>query len=259
MSARLYVGDALEIMRGLPTMSVDAIITDPPYCSGGSSEAERVSANGQGLRSETLAAGDVWFRGDQMGTQGLLWLMRSMAAEATRLLCDGGWLLVFCDWRMVAALGPAIESAGLRWRALLCWDKGNPGLGLGFRPQHEMVLGYTLGTPVQHDTSASNVLSVPRTARATQEHPTQKPVELMARLIRATTGGGTTVLDPFCGSGTTGVAAVQLGREFIGIERDPAYVEVAARRLTDAGVTVDAVGIDRVPLPAPMLFGGVDG
>jgi DNA modification methylase len=232
-AARLIVGDALEAMRSLPDSSVDAVITDPPYCSGGISKAGRKAATKQGVRPETVGRFG-WFESDNMGTAGLVWLLRSVALESTRFLTPGGWLLVFCDWRMLSSLQPAIESASLSYRSLVVWDKGAMGMGHGFRAQHELILAFSHGAPAVHDRSISNVLTVKRHDRNDREHPTQKPVELMARLVRATTPAGGVVLDPFMGSGTTGVAAVGLGRRFIGIEREQRFADVASRRIAEA-------------------------
>ncbi len=109
-------------MQSLDANSVACVLIDPPYCSGGFSETERRSAKGQGLRNKTIRA-EGWFDNDNMGTGGLLWLLRRVAIESSRVLVDGGWFLMFCDWRLFPMLQPAIESAGLRYRALVVWDK----------------------------------------------------------------------------------------------------------------------------------------
>jgi site-specific DNA-methyltransferase (adenine-specific) len=225
-------GDALQAMAAMPAGSVDAIITDPPYCSGSVSEASRTAAKGQGLRSENLSRFG-WFMGDNMGTAGLVFLIRAIAFDAVRLLRKSGSFLCFCDWRMVPNLAPAIESAGLRYQNMVIWDKGSMGLGNGFRAQHEVILHLTAGRPEYQDRSVSNVLKYPRVGTE-REHQTQKPVALMEQLIRVVCPPGGVVLDPFGGSGTTGVAAQNLGREAICIERDAAHVETARRRLAAA-------------------------
>src|SRR5690606_36035538 len=110
---------------------------------------------------------------------------------------------------------------------------GSAGLGAGFRAQHEMILHLTKSGAKYHDTATGNVIRTPRQRAASREHQTQKPVELMRRLVRVVCPPGGVVLDPFAGAGSTGVAALMEGRSFIGIEREAAYVEVARRRLTD--------------------------
>jgi DNA modification methylase len=233
VSAEIIHGDALDVMRGMRAATVDAMVMDPPYCAGAVSEAQRTRAAGQGLRSENLRRFG-WFVGDNMGTAGLAFLLRSIAVEAARVLWDHASLVVFCDWRMVATLQPAIESAGLRFQNLVVWDKEHMGLGAGFRAQHELILHFTNGAPQYHDRSTSNVIRCRRVTSGDREHQTQKPVELMRRLIRVVCPPSGVVLDPFCGSGSTGVASLEEGRSFIGIERDPEHVETARRRIADA-------------------------
>lgn len=229
-------GDGLTVLRTLPDASVDAIVTDPPYCSGSVSEAGRQGADGQGLRSNSESAKRFgWFKADNMGTAGLAWLLRAIAFESTRLLRDGGSLCVFCDWRMVANIEPAIESSGLRFRNLLVWDKGTMGLGTGFRMQHELALHFTNGSGASfYDRSVGNVLRARRVHVSDREHPTQKPVDLMAQIIRVVSPPGGMVVDPFAGSGSTLVACALEGRRAIGVERDREYVGIATRRVAEA-------------------------
>jgi site-specific DNA-methyltransferase (adenine-specific) len=229
--ATLHLGDALEVMETLG--EVDAIVTDPPYCSGSVSEASRTSAKGQGLRSENIAKLG-WFVGDNMGTAGLALLLRSMAFRGLKILNPEGSMLVFCDWRMVPNLAPTIESAGLRFQNLVIWDKGMMGLGMGFRAQHEIILHYTAGSPKYHNLGTSNVIKTARVTANDREHQTQKPAELMATLLNVVCPPGGTVLDPFMGSASTGVAAVGVGMTFVGIERDATHFDTACRRIEAA-------------------------
>ena len=234
-------GDCLQVMAGMPDASVDAFITDPPYCSGSVSEASRSAADGQGLRTETRNRFG-WFVGDNMGTAGLVFLIRAIAFEAVRLLKDSGSLLCFCDWRMAPNLSPAIESSGLRYQNMLIWDKGSMGLGVGFRAQHEVILHFTAGRPQYYDRGVSNVLKCPRIGSG-RLHQTEKPVNLIEQLIRVVCPPGGVVLDPFAGSGSTAVAAQKLGRSAICIERDAVHVEVARRRLLTEGQAPLALAI----------------
>jgi DNA modification methylase len=228
---QIIQGDALLELAKLPDASVDAVITDPPYCAGGISEASRVSAPGQGLRSENLARFG-WFVGDNMTTAGLAWLLRSVAVESFRIVKPSGSLLVFCDWRMLHTLVPAIESAGLRYQGLVVWDKKHFGMGTGFRNQHEMIMHFTYGKPVYHSKSVGNVIQDGRIPSGEREHQTQKPVELLKSLISVVSPSQGIILDPFCGSGSSGVAALELDRRFIGVERSIEYVEIANARLS---------------------------
>lgn len=232
-NCRLILGDAVGVMQCLPSLRARALIADPPYCSGGFTEAAKRSAKGQGLRTETLKDTD-WFLGDNMTAAGLQWLLRAVAVAFKGHAVDGGATVsFFADWRMVPLLAQAIESAGLRFQAMPIWDKQAAGLGTGFRAQHECVLHFSIETPRYFSKSSGNVLRAPRMP-ADRDHPTEKPVRLMAQLIEVQTAPSDVVLDPFMGSGSTGVAAVRLGRAFVGIEHDPVHFETACRRVAEA-------------------------
>ena len=134
----LYHGDCVEIMRAMKGVSIDAVITDPPYCSGGALEAQKNSGV-QGHRAARLKSGEVeWFAADNMTTGGLIWLVRSVLVESRRVMKPNRSAFVFTDWRMVPHLAPALESSGLRYRNMIVWDKMSAGLGMGFKPAHEI-------------------------------------------------------------------------------------------------------------------------
>jgi len=236
---------ALGDARTLPTARLSAFVSDPPYCSGGFTETARRKARGQGLRSETVRE-DGWFEGDNMGTAGLVWLLRAVAFEAHRALVDGGSLLMFCDHRQIANLSPAIESSGLRYTNLIVWNKGTPGLGMGFRAQHECILHFTKGSMSAHATDVGNVILCDRMTREERTHQTEKPVPLLRDLIRVVAPRDGIVADPFLGSGST-----LEGVRGIGCERDPEKVRRVRLRCEAA---VD--GRDWRKPEQPSLFGG---
>jgi site-specific DNA-methyltransferase (adenine-specific) len=158
---------------------------------------------------------------------------------------------------MVPNLIPAIESAGYRYQNLIVWDKTHMGLGTGFRARHELIMHMTCGSPVYHDRGTANLIQCKRVSAADREHQTQKPVALLEDLIRVVSPERGTVLDPFMGSGTTGVACKSLNRNFIGIERDVANFDIAKRRIADAETCLFNSG--SVPLPAATYGGGFFG
>lgn len=124
---RVVHGDALEVLDSLPDASVDAVVCDPPYCSGSVGEAPRVAAKGQGIRSENLRRFG-WFTGDNMGTAGLVFLLRAVAFACVRVVRPEGHLVVFTDWRQLPNVAPALESAGLRYQNLVVWNALRPGI-----------------------------------------------------------------------------------------------------------------------------------
>lgn len=225
----LYLGDCLDIMQAMHDESVDAVVTDPPYCSGARTAAAVTNRGG-------MSRGQRWnakpIDSDQMTSTGYIWLMRQVAREALRLLKPGGWFVSFVDWRQYPALYGAIETTNLRVCNMLVWDKCSFALGNGFRNQHELAIVATKGVGQPHDLSTGNVIATKRLGQS-EDHPTEKPVDLIRPILRVVAPKGGVILDPFMGSGTTGVACMIEGRAFIGIEREPEYHATAQRRLRD--------------------------
>jgi site-specific DNA-methyltransferase (adenine-specific) len=175
--------------------------------------------------------------------------MREVGRQARRVLVPGGHLLSFIDWRMAANLSAALESADLRVHPTLVWDKQQIGMGAIFRNQHEFIVHMTNGNPVPPQRrDVPNVLAFPPIRDG--DHPTQKPIPLMRTLISVVCPKGGVVLDPFMGSGSTGVAALLEGCRFIGSEVGD-YFEVAQERI------ITAAGVERLDSGQQAdLFGG---
>ena len=214
--AVLIQGDCLEIMPALGR--VDAVVTDPPYSSGGFQESGK-SSGSIGSR------GDVSISGDTLSTRGYLRLMKRVFRST-----HADEFFVFTDWRMWTNTFDALEDGYVRVRNMLVWDKAQMGMGLPWRNQHELI-AYGKRTRASNVTGAAgNVLQFRRSGNV--NHPTEKPVPLIAELIG--NSHAQTILDPFMGSGTTLVAATQLGRRSIGIELDPDYFDIACKRVAEA-------------------------
>ena len=207
----LYLGDCLEI---LPTLGkVDAVVTDPPYAV-----PTIVSAGREGTRNV----------GDLSIVESAF---RLHFAEWKRLLGRSGRAFVFCDGNSYPVIFRCAYGEFLT--ALLVWDKGRIGMGREFRKSHELILHCW-----QHKTQAfsdgvgrADVFRFAPLSMEERQHPAQKPAALIEELLRVS---GATILDPFMGSGTTGVACVRLGRKFIGIEIEPKYFDIACRRIEEA-------------------------
>lgn len=242
----LYKADALTVLAGMSAASVDAVVTDPPYSSGGRRE------NARSIRKSMVRSMDdeEWIAGDSMSTAGFIWTMRTLAMEARRVLKPGGHLLAFIDWRMYPNLALALEAADLRQHPTIVWDKTQIGMGAIFRNRHEWICHFTAGTPAAPQRrDVGNVIACPPVRDG--DHPTQKPIPLMRTLLSVICPEGGTVLDPFAGSGSTGVAALVDDRNFIGCELSDHYVDVAVRRCREAQLLT--VEKDE----QPDLFGGV--
>lgn len=229
--ATLYLGDCIEVARSLPDLSIDAVLTDPPYSSG----TRREGAKGVRKSMNRETENDEWFSTDSLTTDGFWWLMHANARQWRRLCKDGSHILAFIDWRMWSQMAGAIEAADLRRFGMLVWDKSHFGMGMFFRNQHELVMHFTNGKgkdASRHD--VSNVLRFPRLMGDDSEHLTQKPVELLERMLSVVTAPNDCVFDPFMGSGSTGVACVSSDRQFVGVEVEPYYFDIACRRIEDA-------------------------
>lgn len=230
MSAwELIQGDCLDVLRGLDAGAVDAIVTDPPYCSGG-----RQQAGARNIVSKSGRHDASWFTGDNMGTDTYLWFMREIARECARISTAGAPAYVFTDWRQLTTITTAWESVGWTYKALIVWDKNRGGaMGSWWRNNHEFVCAFVKGK-ARPLSSASFFNTWRGTKPQGGEHPTEKPVEFMRYLVSSITPAGCTVLDPFAGSGTTGVAALLEGFQFIGVEQSGDYVRLARDRLQAA-------------------------
>lgn len=208
-----------DLVFGGATMEL--ILTDPPYCSGGFQEAQRGSGSiGTDARAQPKILNDA------LSTRGYMALMRESMSGFPVVAA-----LVFTDWRMWVNLFDVMESNSYLVKNMIVWDKQSIGMGAGFRPQHELIM-YALRGQLVLDghKSQSNVISCKRTGN--KFHPTQKPVELLEKLLGVV--DLTNVYDPFTGSGSTLIACENTGRNFFGCELDPVFVDTAVRRWRQA-------------------------
>lgn len=233
-SVTLYHGDAREILPLLGT--VDAIVTDPPYSSGGMYRADRATSTNAKyqLAHETTRTYGA-FSGDNRDQRSFEKWVDSWASQCLRLVSEGGGIGVFIDWRNVASVVDALQVAGWVYRGLTPWHKGTdlrPNKGW-FRRNIEFIVWGSAGpllTGPQAEGECWDGLFVSRVNDGDKQHQTGKPVGLMRQML-SVRPEWTTYLDPFAGSGSTLVAAKHLGHRAIGVEIDEAYCEIAAKRL----------------------------
>lgn len=236
MTYTMHHGDALAILSTLDTASVDATITDPPYSSSGSSATANVNRTARNKYVSSDAGHTLPdFPGDQRDQHGYLAWLTLILAETWRITRPGRSLLTFCDWRQLPTVSDALQAAGWSWRGIIPWAKpiARPCKG-GFKARCEYILWGVHGSldvgddPIYLD----GLFTASQPRGDARQHITQKPVELMRELARICPPGGT-ILDPFTGSGTTGVAALETGRAFIGVELTAHYHHIARQRLAD--------------------------
>ncbi len=240
----MHLGDCLDVMTGLGP--VGCVVTDPPYSSGARTEASKATRGDGMIRGERWANRPIDC--DQMTTTGFIWLVREVALACSPLLEDGASFVSFIDWRQWPNLVGAIESVNLRVNAMVVWDKESFGMGNGFRAQHELMCWATKGVSKPGALNVPNVLRFPRVDPTW--HPSPKPVPLMEAILRVASLPGGVVLDPFAGGGATGAACLRLGRQFVGIERDPAHFATCCERLRaeEQGSTLQAARAGQMAL-----------
>lgn len=224
--AVIYHGDALQFLQDWDAAPVDCVLTDPPYCSGATVTAQR--GKRAATTPESVRARPT-IEMDSMGLLGYEWVTRRWLLDARRVTTPGGHLLCFTDWRMSPWLQTMLETAGWRLTNLVVWNKGYPGLGTGFRAQHEFVLIASNGEPTWYSYDFGNVLTSNRITDG--QHPHQKPEDIVRRLLQTCCPPGGTVLDPHMGSGTTLRVAKDLGMRGVGMEIDERYCALAVKRL----------------------------
>lgn len=205
---QLHNGDCLEVMKTLPDGSVDAVITDPPY---------GVDYRGRWNSEWAPIAND----------KRLGWLPE-FAKDLVRITKIDGFVVCFYGWPHAGVFLDAFNAAGFRPSSHLVFVKNQMGLGYNTRGKHEQAYLFSKGKP-KADLVLPDVLPWTRVVKPV--HPTQKPLDAIEPLCERFACRDATVLDPFMGSGTTGVACVRTGRNFIGIELDAGYFAIARSRI----------------------------
>jgi adenine-specific DNA-methyltransferase len=206
----LYHGDCREILPELPPESFDLVLTDPPY-----------------LVSYAGRWGSDW--GAIEGDSDQSWVL-PVYRELWRTLKPDALCATFYGWPSADVFFDAWSLVGFRPVSVLVLIKGRWGLGYFTRAQHEQAYLLAKGSPKKPQAAISDVLVWDDSSQ--QVHPNQKPLGVISRLISTYSTEKASILDPFCGSGTTLVAARNSARRAVGIEIEERYCEVAARRLS---------------------------
>src|SRR5215212_5855054 len=257
--AMVYVADCVDLMKVMPAASVDMIFADPPY---------RLSNGGVTFKSGSLAPVNkgAWDR--SMGFQADHRFNVGWVREARRILKPDGTIWVTGTHHIIFSLGFALQSMNFKLINQITWAKPDPPpnvLHTAFTHAHETLLWASKSKGARHTfnydlingpdpasqvSSVWRIPAVPGTEKSHGRHPTQKLLRLLRRAVLASTDEGSLVFDPFSGSGTSGVAAKELGRFFVGAETEREYAQLAGRRIGVAqrGAVlgkVRAIGVQR--------------
>ena len=208
----LQQGDCLELMKDIPDESVDMVLTDPPY--------------GIDFQSGRRANRYEKIKGDQ----NLDWL-DDFIDEIFRVSKNNTAHYMFCSFHHIDIFKQAIEKR-FKVKNIITWVKNNASmrdLKGDFAPKTEFIIFFQKGRRLINGKRDSNVFVYNKTKN--KLHPTQKPVDMTEYMLSKFSDEGDVILDPFMGSGTTGVACVNTGRNFIGMELDRNYFKIAEERI----------------------------
>jgi site-specific DNA-methyltransferase (adenine-specific) len=248
LSTQLIHADVLDALKEIHTESVDFVFADPPYF---------LSNDGFTVKSGKAVSVNKGAWDKSFGFDSEMDFHEAWIAECLRVLKPNGTIAISGTYHSIYKCGFLLQKLDCRIINDITWFKPNgaPALaGRNFTASHETILWASKGKKAKHVfnyqisknwevendklyskgkqmRSVWSIPSTPKREKLEGNHPTQKPLEVLRRLVAMCTNEGDTVLDPFCGSGTTGVACVLLGRNFIGIDLDESYLELSEKRM----------------------------
>ena len=217
MSYKLYQGDCLEVMGGIKDKSVDLIVTDPPYLMDYQSNRRKKEDRFDKIKND---------KGNYM-------LIQDYLEECHRIMKDNTAIYCFCSWHNIDFFKNEFEKH-FKLKNILVWNKNNHGTGDlkgSYAPKHEFILFGHKGRTLLREKRIADVIDCPKISSNKLTHPTEKPQDLLEIFIKQSSDVGSIIFDGFMGTGSCGIAAKKLSRNFIGIELDEKYFNVAKDRL----------------------------
>ncbi len=232
LGAEFRDGRLPEYNDGAPR-KINAIITDPPFGVAFESNSVRRKQDSKKFARPIEADGDI---------EAATLLFRQVMKPLLPMTADQCELYVFTNWNVLDTWMPLVKRIpGFELKQMLVWAKGYPGMGdidANWGCGHEIILYLKKGRrPVPY--RRSGILHVERMATKKNIHPTEKPVQLIELLVEMSTDKGDLVVDPFSGSGSTTLAARNLGRDSLAFERDAEYVKASQERLSTLSIFAD--------------------
>jgi site-specific DNA-methyltransferase (adenine-specific) len=223
MKIDLHLGDCLEYMRTIPDESIDCVVTDPPFAFAG------------GLSNGRSSIADDQF---------FLYWWKDVCEQLDRILKPTGEGFIWCDWRTAAIIAKGFNiGQTYNWRVsqMIYHYREMPGQGQPFRSSVDMI-AYCRGEKSKGGripNTTHNLISKYWYYGKHENHPAEKDPEIVKQLLEWCSDEGMKIIDPFMGSGTTGVACKLLKRDFVGCEIDPKYFEIAEKRIRDATIQAE--------------------
>ena len=217
MDYKLYQGDCLEIMGGIKDKSVDLIVTDPPYLMDYQSNRRKKEDRFDKIKND---------KGNYM-------LIQDYLEECHRIMKDNTAIYCFCSWHNIDFFKNEFEKH-FKLKNILVWNKNNHGTGDlkgSYAPKHEFILFGHKGRTLLREKRIADVIDCPKISSNKLTHPTEKPQDLLEIFIKQSSDVGSIIFDGFMGTGSCGIAAKKLNRNFIGIELDEKYFNIAKNRL----------------------------
>lgn len=220
---KLLNGDCLEVMKQIPNESVDMVLTDPPYLCDYSRHDSKSRFSKKIANDENNSANEG--------------MIEKYLQECYRIMKDNTAIYCFCNYKKIDFFKQQIETAGFNLKNIIIWDKQRNGMGdlsTTFGYSYEFIIFASKGQPKIRGKRISDVWQFARVKPKEQEHQNQKPVDLLVQAIEKSTDEGAVIFDGFMGVGSTGVACINTNRDFIGIELDQNYFNIAKKRIEEA-------------------------
>lgn len=217
--------DCLEGMKFIKDCSIDLVVTDPPYklVAGGNTSG---MTGGIFTPSEASRSGKMFKNNDIK--------FSDWSLDVYRVLKNGGHCYVMVNDRNIQELLNSFTDVGFKVLNILFWDKGNVTPSKWYMKAGEFIVLFRKGTAININNMGDSTLLSFKNGVGRKQHPTEKPVDLITKLILNSSKEWDVILDPFMGCGTTAIACLNVNRTFIGFELDESYCQIANARITKA-------------------------
>lgn len=217
MSYEIYCSDCLKVLKEINDESIDLVLTDPPYLMNYKSNRRVKMKTFEKIKNDIDSYE----------------LISNYLEECFRIMKNNTSIYCFCSWHHIDFFKQEFEKY-FKLKNIIVWNKNNHGTGDlkgSYAPKHEFILYGHKGRDLLREKRIPDVIDCSKIPSKKLTHPTEKPLELLEIFIRQSSDEGDTILDGFMGTGSTGIACMNTNRNFIGIELDENYFNLAKERL----------------------------